>query len=266
MLAQLLLLSFQITRNHKVRLIQVWAVTLFDPFGRALHKVSTATTLTWRNYRQLRRAAQENQVLQSELVSARARIQEMTEAAAEAQRLRSLLEFKNRLPMPSVPAEVIASSPGENSNAIYIDKGKDYGLTTDLAVITPDGVVGKIIAVMPHTAQILLITDPMSGVGCMLQESRIQGVLKGLGRNSSELMYVMNDEEVSSGDALLTSGLDQVYPKGLVVGTVANVGTGDIYKKIVVRPAAKLDQLESVVVFLRPPSPQDEIAAGPLRP
>jgi len=266
MIAQLLLLSFQITRNHKVRLIQVWAVTVFDPFERSLHKLLSATTRAWRSYHELRRAQQENQVLRTELVSARARIQEMTEAAAETQRLRTLLEFKNHLAIPSLAAEVIASSPGENSNAIYIDKGKDSGLATDLAVITPDGIVGKIIAVFPHTAQVLLVTDPLSGVGCMLQKSRIQGVLKGAGRNLGELLYVMNDQQVSAGEVVLTSGLDQIYPKGLVVGTVAEANAGNTYQKIMVRPGTKLDQLESVVVLLRPPSPHEEIATLPPRP
>lgn len=266
MIAQLILLSFQITRNHKVRLIQVWAVTLFDPFERSLHKLSSTTTLAWRDTHKLWRAQEENQALQTELVSARARIQELTEEAAEGQRLRGLLEFKNRLAIPSLAAEVIAASPGENSNAIYIDKGKDSGLTTDLAVITPDGIVGKVIAVFPYTAQVLLVTDPLSGVGCILQKSRIQGVLKGAGRNLSELHYIMNDAQVSPGEVVLTSGLDQIYPKGLLVGTVAEAGAGNIYKKIVVKPAAKLDQLESVVVLLRPPSSQDEVATLPPRP
>ncbi len=266
MIAQLLLLSFQITRNHKVRLIQVWAVTLFDPFERALHKLSRTTTLAWRDTHKLWRAQEENKALQTELVSARARIQELTEEGAEGQRLRALLEFKNRLALPSVAAEVIAASPGENSNAIYIDKGKDSGLTTDLAVITPDGIVGKVIAVFPYTAQVLLVTDPLSGVGCILQKSRIQGVLKGAGRNLSELHYIMNDAQVSPGEVVLTSGLDKIYPKGLWVGTVAEAGAGSTYKKIVVKPAAKLDQLESVVVLLRPPSSQDEVATLPPRP
>ncbi len=266
MIAQLLLLSFQITRNHKVRLIQVWAVTLFDPFERALHKLSSTTTLAWRNTHKLWRAQQENQALQTELVSARAHIQELSEEAAEAQRLRVLLEFRNRLAIPSVAAEVIAASPGENSNAVYIDKGKDSGLTTDLAVITPDGIVGKVIAVFPHTAQVLLVTDPLSGVGCIIQKSRLQGVLKGAGRNLLELHYIMNDEQVSPGEVVLTSGLDQIYPKGLLVGTVADAGAGNIYKKIVVKPAAKLDQLESVVVLLRPPTSQEEVATLPPRP
>ena len=103
--------------------------------------------------------------------------------AGETQRLRTLLDFKNQLAFQTVAAEVIASSPGENSNAIFIDKGSDSGLTTDLAVITPEGVVGKILAIFPHSAQVLLITDPSSGVGVTLAQSRVQGILKG-GSNS----------------------------------------------------------------------------------
>ncbi len=266
MMAQLLLLSFQITRNHQVRLIQVWAVTLFDPFERSIQRVCDATALAWRDYRQLWKAQQENQALRTELVASRTQVRELSEAAVETQRLRSLLDFRGRLPLSTVAAEVIASSPGENSNAIFIDKGKDSGLTTDLAAVTPEGVVGKVIAVFPHTAQVLLITDPVSGVGCILQRSRVQGVLKGEGRNFTQLHYIMNEEQVSTGDAVLTSGLDQIYPKGLPVGTVLEAANGDFYKKIKVKPAAQLERLESVLVILRPPASQEQVATLPSRP
>jgi len=252
LVAQLLLLSFQITRNHNVRLIQTWAVAVFDPFERGLHKLVEDSTIAWGTYRSLWRAHQQNQELHAQLLVARSQLQQLSEQAAETQRLRALLEFKAHLPLHSVAAEVIATSPGESGNAIFIDKGADLGLVPDLAVVTPEGVVGKIIAVFPHTSQVLLITDPSSGVGCMLEKSRIQGVLKGAGRNFSELRYVMNEENVAVGETVLTSGLDQVYPKGLLVGTVIKADAGNIYKTIVVKPAAALDRLESVLVALKP--------------
>jgi rod shape-determining protein MreC len=151
-----------------------------------------------------------------------------------------------------VAAEIIAFTPGASSNAILIDKGADYGLIPDLAVITPTGVVGKIISVYHHDSQVLLITDPSSGVGAMLERSRTQGVLKGVGNNLCQLDYVMNEQSVLPGDAVVTSGLDQIYPEGLPVGTVLKVRDGNIYyKRIVVRPAAVLDSLETVLVVLK---------------
>jgi len=248
MVAQLLLLSVQITRNQNVRLIQVWAVRAFDPFERSVHWTVSKTTGTWRNFTGLWGAQKQNQELTRELAAARSQILQLSQQANETDRLRALLDFKNRSPFQTVAAEVIASSPGERSNAIFIGKGLDAGFSADLAVITPAGVVGKIIAVFPHSAQVLLITDPSSGVGCILEKTRIQGVLKGSGQSYGQLHYIMNNQPVSVGDMVLTSGLDQIYPPGLPVGSVTRTTPGNIYKDILVAPAAALDRLETVLV------------------
>ena len=266
LVAQLLLLSAQITRDQKVRLIQVWAVAVFDPFARALHGMSDATTGAWKSYHELWQAQQQNRELQIQLVAARAQIQQLNEQAAEGRRLRELLEFRNRLPFQTVAAEVIATSPGEASKAIFIDKGTDAGLTPDLAVITPAGVVGKILAVFPHTAQVLLITDSSSGAACALERSRVQGILKGGKLNQCLVQYVMNEAPVAIGELVLTSGLDQIYPKGLPIGTVAQTADGNIYKNITVQPTAALDRLEGVLVVLKPPSGELQALNAPARP
>jgi rod shape-determining protein MreC len=258
LVAQLLLLSLQITRNRDVRLIRVWAVAVTDPFQRSLRGIMDISIGAWRTYRGLLRAQQENQELHTQLVSAQSQIQQLSERAAESLRLRALLEFKNQLPFQTVAAEVIASSPGENSNAIFIGKGGDAGLTSDLAVITPEGVVGKTIAVFSHSSQVLLLTDPSSGVGAMLEKTRVQGVLKGDSQNLCLIRYIMNEEPVSSGEVVLTSGLDQIYPKGLRVGTVVGTSAGSIYKHVEVKPAADLSRLETVLVILKPHSSQQQ--------
>jgi len=252
LLAQLLLLSFQITRNHNVRLIKIWTLAVFDPFERSLKGITDSTTWAWRTYGGLWRAQQENRDLRRELATTRFQLRQVAEYAGESERLRRLLDFKAHAPFQTVAAEIIAFSPGASSNAILIDKGTDYGLTPDLAVITPAGVVGKIVSAFHHSSQVLLITDPSSGVGTMLERSRTQGVLKGIGNNLCQLNYVMNEQPVSPGDAVVTSGLDQIYPEGLPIGTVLKVGGGNLYyKSIVVRPAAVLDSLETVLVVLR---------------
>jgi rod shape-determining protein MreC len=260
LLAQLLFLSIQITRNRKVRLIRVWAVAVLDPFERSMRGILDVSTQAWRTYRDLWHAQQQNQELHLQLLAAQSQLQRLSGEGAESQRLRVLLDFRNRLPYQTVAAEVIATSPGENPSAIFIDKGSDAGLAADLAVITPSGVVGKILAVFPRTAQVLLITDPSSGVGVALERSRVQGVLKGAAQNLCQLHYVMNEERVSPGETVVTSGLDQVYPKGLPVGTVIQTSEGNIYKKIVVKPAAELNRLEVVLVLLNPnASPQQAL-------
>jgi len=258
LVAQLLLLSLQITRNHDVRLIRVWAVAVFNPFQRSLHVITNMSVEAWRTYRSLLRAEQENRELHTQLASAQSQIQQLSEQAAESGRLRALLEFKSQLPVQTVAAEVIASSPGENSNAIFIDKGTGEGLTSDLAVITPAGVVGKTIAAFSHSSQVLLLTDPSSGVGVMLEKTRVQGVLKGDSQNLCLIRYIMNEEPVSFGEGVLTSGLDQIYPKGLRVGMVVATGAGNIYKNVEVKPAVDLSRLETVLVVLKPNSIQQQ--------
>ena len=263
LVAQFLLLSFQITRNHNVRLIRFWAVAVFDPMERSLRGMAGASTRAWRTYRGLWNTQQENQELHAQLVAATTRIHELSEQAAEVPRLRELLEFKNHLAYNTLAAQVIATSPGESSDAFFIDKGADSGLTTDLAVITPEGIVGKTIAVFSRTAQVLLLTDPSSGLGAMLARSRIQGVLKGSGRSLCKLHYIMNEETVSVGDAVLSSGLDQICPKGLPLGTVVRVEEGNIYKTITVKPVAPLNRLEGVLVVLKPALSQQQALSLP---
>lgn len=266
LIAQLLLLSAQITRNQKVRLIQVWAVAILDPFERSIHAVTGSAEGTWRNYRGLFAAHEQNRELNIRLTNARAEIQQLSEQASETRRLRELLEFRNRLTFATVAAEVIATSPGDASRAVFIDKGEDAGIAADAAVITPEGVVGKVIAVFPRTSQVLLVTDTSSGVAAALSQSRVQGIVKGTGQNSVELRYVMKDIPVAVGETILTSGLDQVYPKGLVVGKVAQVKDGNIYKSIRLRPAVPLERLESVLVVQKPRSREMQARSAPARP
>jgi rod shape-determining protein MreC len=256
--AQLLLLSVQITRANNVRLIRYWTAEALDPFERAFGGVGKGASTAYQTYRHLWHAEQENQELHTQLVAAQSQIQRLGQEAGENERLRRLLEFKQQLAVQTVAAEVMystmasTSSPGENSNAISIDKGSDAGLTSDLAVITPEGVVGKTLTVFAHSAQVLLLTDPTSGVGVTLSQSRVQGILKGGNDGFCSLQYVMNEEAVSRGEAVVTSGLDQVYPKDLPVGTVVTVGEGMIYKTISVKPAVDLNRLETVLVVLKP--------------
>ncbi len=257
---QLLLLSIQVTRNQNVRLINVWAAEIFGPFERGFHGTIESTSGAWVSVHELWAHGEANKNLGSELVLARARIQQLSEKAAGVERLKALLQFKEQSPYKTVAAQVIASSPQEGSTTIVIDRGQDAGLEADMPVITPEGVVGKIASAYAHTAQVLLITDPTCGVGCLLEKSRIQGILKGSSRDQCELHYVMDDQKVPAGEAIITSGMDQVYPKGLLVGHVVESQEGNIYRRITVKPAASLNRLEDVLVLFKSTSTQEEVA------
>lgn len=258
LLGQLILLSVQVTRDQKVKLISVWAATVFSPFEQGLHNVVVGTTEACSAVEDLWAYKQANQNLGSELVAARARILELSEKAAEVDRLKALLDFRTRSPYRSLAAEVIAASPEDGSRTIVINRGENAGLKVNLPVVTPAGVVGKVVAVYRHTAEVLLITDPSCAAGCMLEKSRLQGILMGAGQDQCDLHYVMDGEKVPDGEAVLTSGLDGIYPKGLLVGYVVHTKKGNIYKQIDIRPAASLNRLENVLVLFKSTSGQEQ--------
>jgi rod shape-determining protein MreC len=144
---------------------------------------------------------------------------------------------------------VIGSSGSDLSRSVYIDKGSNAGLATDMAVITAGGIVGKVLRVYPSTSLVLLINDQSSGVGAMLEKSRLQGVLRGTPNGEVVLERVMSDEQVAPGETVLSSGGDQIFPKGLPVGTVTKVSPGrELFLNIQIKPAADLSRLEEVLV------------------
>jgi rod shape-determining protein MreC len=164
-----------------------------------------------------------------------------------------------------VAARVIAGSPGTGSLTIQLDRGEHDGIRKDMGVITPDGVVGKIIETYPNTSQVLLLTDERSGVGAMLADSRIQSPVGGVGEPLITMKYVPNDDDVSVGARVVTSGMDKIFPRDLPVGTITEIKPGNPFKQIRIRPAANLEKLEEVLVLLslHPLKQSDSAVAQP---
>ena len=166
------------------------------------------------------------------------------EDARMARRVQALLAFKEQYVDTTVAAQVIGTSGSEQSRILYIDKGSRDGIKPDMAVITPTGIVGKIVQVFPDSSQVLPINDQFSGVGAALKDSRLQGILKGASNGATTLQYVMSDEKVEPGEEVITSGGDRIFPKGLPVGKVVSVEPGkDLFLNIRVVPSARLDQV-----------------------
>jgi rod shape-determining protein MreC len=250
-LAQVLLLALQIRNENQVQLIRVWAVWAVTPVQRAGLWVVDGVGGWWNNYVALRRTRQENEDLRSELSALKIRAAQLEGRAAESDRLSTLLQFTQSHPeVPMVAARVTGAAAVGSSKTIYINRGSDDKVAKNMGVITPDGVVGKIYEVYPQASQVLLLTDKDSGVGALLASNRTQGVVRGTGELEPVMQYVINDEKVEPGERILTSGLDRIFPKDLPVGTVISAGTGNPFKKIVLRPAVRLDRLEEVLVLL----------------
>jgi rod shape-determining protein MreC len=176
----------------------------------------------------------------------------MAEDAAQARRLQLLLGFKEQFISQTVPAQVIGSSGSDQSRIIYIDKGTRDGMKPDMPVITDQGIVGKVLRVFHSSSQVLLVNDVSSGVGAILEKSRLQGVLKGSPSGDVILDKVMTEEQVEPGERVLTSGGDRIFPKGLLIGYVKDVKTGaDLFLKIHVRLSASLSKVEEVLVITK---------------
>ncbi len=251
--AQVLLLAVQIKRERDVRLIRVWAVELISPLQRAATWTIQGVENSWGSYIGLRHTRQDNIALRAELDQLKISNAELEGRAREADRLERLLNFRTaHAKVPMLAAQVIGGSPDSGSLLVYINRGSRSGLRRDMGVITPDGVVGKLLAVYPDISQVLLLGDRESGVGVLLANTRAQGVLKGTGKPQLSLDYINIDEKVSVGEAVLTSGQDRIFPKDIPAGTVVKV-TADRkapFLNILVKPAAHLDRLEEVLVLL----------------
>lgn len=252
---QVLGLAVQVKRGSNegqdTRLIRIWAVGAVTPFERALLWMENSAGDVWHNYFYLRGLRAENRQLREQIEQMRLEQVRLNEDAAQAHRLQALLAFKEQYVAKTVAAQVIGSSGVDSSRVVYIDKGENAGITRDMAVITADGIVGKVLLVYPSVSQVLLIDDQSSGVGVILGTSRLQGVLVGTASGEVVLNGIMSDEQVPVGEAVQTSGGDQIFPKGLPVGTVTKVGLGkDLFLSIKIKPAANLSKLEEVLVLV----------------
>ncbi len=253
--AQVLGLAVQVRRtsdNEPTRLIRIWAVGAVTPLEKVLVWVQTSTGNVWHNYFYLRGVRAENRNLKQQIERMSLEQVRMSQDADQARRLQALLAFKEQFISQTMAAQVIGSSGSEQSRSVYIDKGENDGIRPDMAVITADGIVGKVLHAYPSTSQVLLINDQSSGVGAILEKSRLQGILKGTSAGEVALEKVMSDENVPVGEMVLTSGGDGIFPKGLLVGRVTKAGAGsDLFLNIRVRPTADLSRLEEVLVVTK---------------
>jgi rod shape-determining protein MreC len=275
---QVILLATQVRRPDDpknpsgggTRLIRVWAVNVVTPIERAFIGTGHFFRNTWHNYVDLHDVRKQNQKLQADLDRLRMEQAKLKEDAEQAHRLQSLLGFKERFIGKTVAAQVIGSSGSEQSRVIYIDKGSRDGLKQDMAVITPDGIVGKVKEVYFMSSQVLMINDRDSGAGVILEKSRLQGDLHGSSQGETVVKNVMSDEKVDVGEKVITSGGDRIYPKGLPVGNVTAVNSDPdkpLFLSIAVKPATNLGRLEEVLVITKITEelPSAGQVSGPIR-
>lgn len=235
-----------------VRLIRMWAEDLVAPPERAIHASKLGIINLWQNYIDLHNVSQQNKDLQKAIDRLRLEQASLLEDARQGQRLQSLLGFQQKYIYTTLPAQAIGSSGSDQSHVFYIDKGSNDGLKSDMAVITADGIVGKVRDVFPRTSQVLVINDQTSGAGVILETTRIRGILRGNAAGQLQIVGIMADQRIQPGEKIFTAGGDLIFPRGLPVGVVEKVVRDpdrDSFIDVVVKPYAHLDRLDEVLVI-----------------
>jgi len=206
----------------------------------------------WHHYLELHSLRVQDQHLQREIDELRLRLGELREDAREAKHLQALCDFEETFLYPTLAAQVIGIDNGPRSRLLSIDKGSSDGVQPDMAVITPDGIVGKVRLVLLHSAQVLTIDDQTSGVGVFSERTNVRGVLKGKGPGQLEIIDIPADQSIQSGEKVVTSGGDLVFVRGLSVGiAVKEISDprGNSFRDAIVKPAVRIDTLPDVLII-----------------
>ena len=219
--AQLLLLAWQVKTSQDVRLIRVWAVTTVTPVAGIVEAVRRNTIGFLEDYFILLDVRDQNRKLRDD--NSRLKMENIyyRNELSTADRARALAAFQLRTPSKTVASRVTGNSTVSTARAVFIDRGSTSGIEKGMAVVTPDGIVGKVIAVYPLASQVLLVTDPTFSVGVESQKSHTHGALNCKSGSQCTVDYIQNEEKVDVGEWFYTSGEDRVFPKGFPVGTVA---------------------------------------------
>ena len=226
---------------------------LIGPFQTAISKVSNYAGSIWDKYTDLLNVREENEQLRQELLQYKTANIEYREALATNVRLQKLLELKESLPPPTLSAEIVGKDPSLWFRTFTINRGSSDGVQKGMPVVTVEGVVGQVLTSSPNYSKVLLATDPNSAIEVITQKTRVQGIVKGSGPETFNLHYVLKSAVVEKGDYVLTSGLGGVFPKGLMVGTVAEITKSrrGMFQNIEIKPAVDFSQLEYLIIIMK---------------
>jgi len=250
-LAQLVLLAYQVKNDSDVRMIRVWAVTAVTPLARTIEGVRGGTEGFLQNYVVLRDTRSENQRLRTELGRLKIENQRLKTELETSDRAKALSVFESQSPSKMIAARVIMTALGSSGTAVFVDRGSVSGVEKGMAVVTPDGIVGKVLAAYPTASQVLLASDPSFAAGVVSQKNHVQGVLKGMGHGNCRVDYVQNEEKVESGEWFYTSGDDRIFPKGLPAGQVTSARSSNPFQEIVLEPSGLSGGLEEVLIIVQ---------------
>lgn len=249
--AQLVLIAYQVRTDNHIPLIRVWAVTAVTPVEESLEFVRRYTWGFVEDYFVLLGVRGQNEKLRQENGNLKLENSYLKSELATADRARALSVFETRSPSKTIAARVIGNGTGANSRVVFVDRGSTSGVESGMAVVTPDGIVGKVVDAYPTSSLVMLITDPTFAAGVVSQKNRVHGTLKGLGHAECLVDYVQNEEHVDIGEWFYTSGDDRIFPKGFPVGQVTAASNGKTFKEIYVSPSGMAGGVEEVLIVLQ---------------
>ncbi len=248
--AQLLYLAYQVRTNGDERLIRVWAVTAVTPMAGVVEAVRRNTIGFLQDYFILLDVREQNGKLKADNDQLRMENVYFRNQLSTAEHARALIQFQSQSRSKTVAARVIGNSTVVTAKAVFIDRGSTSQIEKGMAVVTPEGIVGKVVAVYPLVSQVLLITDPTFKVGVESQGKHVHGVLD-CGSGKCQIQQVQNEEKVDVGEWFFTSGEDRIFPKGFPVGTVVSSQPGQGMKEIRLNLSGAPGGAEEVLVVLQ---------------
>jgi rod shape-determining protein MreC len=234
-----------------------FTISLLAPFQEAVASSSRFLKGIWRHYFDLIHVSKENDHLQSQLDRAEEMKNEWAEARLDNDRLRRLMDLGRDFARQVVYAEVIGRDPTAWFKTVIINKGAKDQVAVGMPVAVPEGVVGQVVDVSGHYAKVLLLVDQNSAVDALVQRTRARGLVKGEYADQCRLEYVLRKEDVKVGDVVITSGLDNIFPKGLRIGEIKDVAgeTNEMFFTITVSPYVDFEKLEELLILQPPPAP-----------
>jgi rod shape-determining protein MreC len=257
-----LLISAQVNSKSGVPILEAVTFGVFAELERGTAGVTGSVRHAWSEYVGLRNARAENESLKRQLADAQIQIQEQRALADRTRSLAQLLELREGLELKTTAAEIIGAGSSPDFRTVTIDKGQRQGLATDMAVIAPAGIVGRVVMPGPFASKVQLLIDRNAGAGALIARSRAQGVVVGTGEPRLRMEYVSTVADVVVGDTVVTSGIDGIYPKGLVIGRIDSIDKTGSAWQIGIVPAVDFSSLEQVLVVLSPTSTTDAPAQG----
>jgi len=255
MIGHLILISAQVQSKSGVPVLEGITFGVFSRIQGGAAGLFRGVGDTWRSYFDLRGVRAENEALRQQVAALEVRLQEQRALASRAERLQATLDLRGSTSLPTLAAEVIAGNPNPGFMTVTVNRGSADGVQADMAVIAPKGVVGRVVGpVAMHAARVQLIVDRNAAVGAVSERARAGGMAVGVdGDPPLAMELVSNLADVAVGDLIVASGVDGIYPRGFVIGTVEKSERGpSLYRVIGVRPAVNFSSLEEVLIVLVP--------------